>query len=61
LIVDDKVYVGNDGDVLSIFGLSTTKRVIGAIDMNQWIRSSPIYANGVLFVAAGNTLYAIEK
>lgn len=60
LIVDKKVYVGNDEGILFIFELAANKKIIDQIDMDVgWIRSSPIYANGVLFVAAGNTLYAI--
>jgi outer membrane protein assembly factor BamB len=59
LIVDDKVYVGNDDYAVSIFELSTTRRVINTIDMTHWVRSSPVFANGVLYVASGNTLYAI--
>ena len=59
LIVDDKVYVGDDNGALSIFALSTTKRIIDTIEMEWWIHCSPVFANGVLYVASGNTLYAI--
>jgi outer membrane protein assembly factor BamB len=59
LIVDDKVFVGNDEGILSIFDLSATKRVIDTIEMDRFIRSSPVFANGVLYVAADYKLYAI--
>jgi hypothetical protein len=59
LIVDGKVYVGNDEGTLSIFELKANKKLINAIVMGGWIRSSPVYVNGVLFIAASSMLYAI--
>ena len=68
LIVDDKIYVGDeDGDV-SIFTLSTDPEVAlpggepeAEITMGAAIYSSPVFANGTLYIATSNTLYAIEK
>jgi outer membrane protein assembly factor BamB len=59
LIVDNKVYVGDNHGDLWIFELSKEKKLVNRIEMDWWIRSSPVYANGVLYVAAGRTLYAI--
>jgi outer membrane protein assembly factor BamB len=59
LIVDGKVYVGDDDGTVWIFHLAKEKKIINRIEMTRWIRASPVYANGVLYVAAGHTLYAI--
>ncbi len=71
LIVDDKVYVTDeDGDV-AIFGLSADPvvalpKVNGApqplreISMVEPIYSTPIFANGVLYLATRTMLFAID-
>jgi outer membrane protein assembly factor BamB len=71
LIVDGKVYVTvSDGDVL-IFRLSadpaTAMRKTGneyepiaRMEMPGQTLSSPVFANGVLYVAAGHELFAIQ-
>ena len=37
------------------------KKVLAEVEMPGSIFSSPIYANGVLYVMTGSNLYAIEK
>ena len=59
LIVDGKVYVGTDDGDCWIFSLAKEKKLIGKIEMNGMIRCSPVFANGVLYVAA-DRLFAIE-
>lgn len=71
LIVDDRIYVANeDGDV-QIFGLSADparalRKVAGAheplatIEMGVSIHAAPIFANGVLYIATHDHLYAIR-
>ncbi|MEJ7593952.1 MAG: PQQ-binding-like beta-propeller repeat protein [Planctomycetaceae bacterium] len=71
LIVDDKIYVvDEDGDV-AVFGLSADpngamRKVNGElqplaeIPMDNSIYSSPVFANGVLYVAQRNRLFAIS-
>ncbi len=70
LIVDDKVYVGDeDGDV-SVFGLSSDPNVamkpeanahapLAEINMGNSVYTSPCFANGTLYVANRNMLFAI--
>ncbi len=70
LIVDDKIYIADeDGDV-AIFGLSADPAValrkvngepqpLREISMVEPIYSSPIFANGVLYLATRTTLFAI--
>jgi len=61
LIVDDKVYVGDEDGIVHIFGLSQEKQVFGTIEMDGEIDSSPVFANGVLYVATRDYLYAIQE
>ncbi|MEX0742354.1 MAG: PQQ-binding-like beta-propeller repeat protein, partial [Phycisphaeraceae bacterium] len=60
LVADGKVYVGNeDGDVL-IFEASKEKQLINAINMRDPIYSTPVVANGALYIATQTQLYAVE-
>lgn len=71
LIVDDKIYVGDeDGDV-TILGLSSDPNVampkvmrdhqpLAEIPMDNSLYAAPIYANGVLYLAQRNRLFAIS-
>ncbi|MCA9068323.1 MAG: PQQ-binding-like beta-propeller repeat protein, partial [Planctomycetaceae bacterium] len=59
LIVDGKVYIGNeDGDV-TIFRLSKKKEILNTINMDNSVYTSPIVANNVLFMTNKNTMFAI--
>ncbi len=61
LIVEDKVYIGDeDGDV-AIFRLSEKKELLNTMNMGNTVYTTPIVANNVLFIANKNTLYAIAK
>lgn len=59
-VADDKVYIANeDGDVI-IFAADKEKEVINVINMRDPIYSSPIAANGALYIATQTQLYVIE-
>ncbi|WP_020475990.1 outer membrane protein assembly factor BamB family protein [Zavarzinella formosa] len=58
LIVDDKVYVGSFEEVW-VFDLAKEKRATTQIK-GEPVVCSPVFANGVLYVAAGHHLYAIS-
>ena len=58
---DGKVYVGTeDGDVV-VLEASKTLHVIKKNDIKSPIYSTPVVANGTLFIATPTHLYAIEK
>ena len=70
LIVDDKVYVTDEDGKVTMFGLSADPVValpkgndepqpVREISMVEPIYSSPIFANGVLYLATRTTLFAI--
>jgi outer membrane protein assembly factor BamB len=59
LVVDNKVYVGTeDGDII-ILAAGKEKKEINKIDMKTPLYSSPVVANGTLYVATMSHLYAI--
>ena len=72
MIVDGKVYIGDeDGDV-AVFRLSSNPNVamkqvdgylepIHEINMDSSLYTTPVVANNVLFIANKNRLFAIEK
>jgi outer membrane protein assembly factor BamB len=68
LIVDGKVYIGDEDGDIAIFKLSSDPEVamkdkepIAEINMGNAVYSSPIVANDTLFIANKSTVYAIRK
>lgn len=61
LVADGKVYVGDeDGDLL-ILAATKEKKIIQEINLNAPIYSSPVVANGVLYIGTQTHLFAFEK
>jgi outer membrane protein assembly factor BamB len=61
LLVDGKVYFGTeDGDVV-VLAADKTLKEIRKIDMKAPVYSSPVVANGTLYIATQTHLYAIGK
>jgi len=61
LIVEDKVYIGDEDGKLTIFRLARKKEVINELDMGDSVYSTPIVAGGVLYIATRTRLYAIAQ
>jgi outer membrane protein assembly factor BamB len=61
LVADGKVYVGNESGDLTVLTAGREKKMLGKIDMGQPIYSTPIAANGVLYVMTGQNLLAIAE
>ncbi len=59
LAVDDKLYVGNEDGILTILAADKKKDVIAEIEFGAPIYSTPIVANGVLYIGTQTHLYAI--
>ena len=61
MIIDDKLYLGDeDGDVV-ILQTGKVKKVVGEINMGSSVYSTAVPANGVLYIANRNQLYAIKE
>ncbi len=60
LIADGKVYLGTD-DAFWVFSHGRKKEVLAEIDIGGRIRSTPIAANGVIYVPTETKLFAISK
>ncbi len=60
MVADGKVYVGTEDGDFFILAASKTLKIIGKVDMRSPVYSSPVAANGTLFVATPTHLYAIQ-
>lgn len=59
-VVDGKVYLGTeDGDVY-ILKTGKTKEVVDQINMGSAVYTTPVAANGVLYIVTRNRLFAID-
>lgn len=62
LIVDHKIYLANQDGEVFIFALSKKKQLLASQrGFASPIYSSPIFANGVLYIANQQMLYAIQQ
>ena len=60
LAADGKVYLGDqDGDV-AVFRVGREMNKISEIDMGNSVYSTPVPANGVLYIMTPSELYAIS-
>jgi outer membrane protein assembly factor BamB len=57
--VGDRVYVFQENGEGIVFAHGREKRVLAELDMDDVVQSTPVVANGVLFVATKMKLYAI--
>ncbi len=61
LVADGKVYLGDqDGDVV-VFKAGAEMKTIAEIDMANAVYSTPVPANGVLYIMTRSELYAVAK
>ncbi|MDA1017918.1 MAG: PQQ-binding-like beta-propeller repeat protein [Planctomycetota bacterium] len=60
LIVDGKVYIGDEDGDISIFRLSKQKEILAEINMGSAVYTTPILANNLLYIANRNRLFAIQ-
>ena len=61
VLIDGKIYIGDeDGDV-AILQEGKVKKVIAEINMGSSVYSTPVPANGTLYIINRNQLYAIKE
>jgi outer membrane protein assembly factor BamB len=61
LIVDGKVYIGDEDGDISIFNLSKEKELLAEINMGSAVYTTPIVANDVIYIANRNRVFAIQQ
>ena len=61
LVADGKVFAGNEDGYLTILEAGRQKKLLAVVDFGAPIYSSPVAANGTLYVATMMHLYAIQK
>ena len=61
LVVDGKVYCGNEDGELVILKAGREKELIGKVDFFTPIYGTPVVANGVLYVTTQTHLFAIGR
>jgi outer membrane protein assembly factor BamB len=61
LIAGDNVYIADlDGDIL-IFKVAAKKQLVNELSMEASVSTTPVVANGVLYIATVNALFAIAE
>jgi outer membrane protein assembly factor BamB len=60
LYADGKVYVGTDGGEVLIFAAGREKRLLGKVDVKDKVCTTPVAANGRLYIATVRRLYAVD-
>ena len=60
IIINDRVYVGDEDEEMAILELSKRKKLVAEIDMKDVITTTPTVADGVLYVATQSRLFAIK-
>ena len=61
LIVEDKVYIGDEDGDISIFELSAEYEMIAEINMGSSVYTTPVIANDTMFIANRNRVFAIRE
>lgn len=61
LVADGKVYVGDEDGDLTVLEASKEKKVLSETNLGAPIYSTPVVANGVLYVASNSHLFAFSN
>lgn len=61
LIVDGKVYVGDEEGKVTVFKLGKEKDILAENNMGNSVYSTPVVANDILYIANKTHLFAIEN
>jgi outer membrane protein assembly factor BamB len=61
LVADGKLYIGTRRGEFVILAATREKKLLATIDMGSPMSASPVAANGVLYLATMNRLFALQK
>jgi len=60
-VVDGKVFLGDEDGEMVVFAAGREKKVLSEITLDSSVYTTPVAANGVLYVTSRSRLYAIEQ
>ncbi len=58
LVADGKVYLGDEDGDFTVLAASKEKKVLSEVNLGAPVYSTPVVANGVIYVASNTHLYA---
>ncbi len=61
LVVDGKLYVGDEDGVMTVMRTGRKKELLARIEMNAPLWAAPAVAEGVLYVATSRRLHGISR
>jgi len=61
MVADGKVYIGDEDGDLMVFAASKEKKLISETNLGAPVYSTPVVANGVLYVASNTHLFAFRQ
>jgi outer membrane protein assembly factor BamB len=61
MVADGKVYLGTRSGSFYVFAASKEKKVLNEIELGDPISATTTAANGALYIATMNNLYAVQK
>lgn len=60
MIVEDKVFIGDEEGKVTIFKLSPEKEILGEVEMGNAVYTTPVVADNVLYISNKSHLFAIS-
>jgi outer membrane protein assembly factor BamB len=60
-VIDDKVYLGDEDGDMAVFETGKTLKKLSEINMENSVYSTPVAANGVLYISNRKRLFAIAE
>jgi outer membrane protein assembly factor BamB len=61
LVAEGRVYVGNEERTLTILAVGEEDKKLADVELDGPVYSTPVVANGVMYVATDKTLFALQK
>ncbi|MGD0093011.1 MAG: PQQ-binding-like beta-propeller repeat protein [Planctomycetota bacterium] len=61
LAADGKVYIGSRRGDFWVLAASKEKKILSTVELGSPITATPVAANGTLYIATANQLYAVKK
>jgi len=61
LVADGKVYAGDEDGDLTVLAASKEKKVLSEVNLGAPVYSTPIVANGVVYISSNTHLFAFSQ